>query len=74
MSALAATLAEQIHFERQVDDDGQAGSEVVDLPDLAVGEDRPLDALVDGVHLDLPQVLGTELGGAVLDLDERDLS
>ena len=33
-----------------------------DLPDLAVGQDDLLNALVDGMHLDLAQVRGAELG------------
>jgi len=32
------------------------------LPDLAVGQDDLLSALVDGLHLDLAQVRGAELG------------
>ncbi len=39
-------------------------------PHRSVGEDDPLDALVDGVCLDLAQVAGREVRGDPLDLDE----
>ena len=43
---------------------------MVGLPHRSVGEDDVLDALVDGVCLDLAQVAGREVRGDPLDLDE----
>lgn len=43
---------------------------MINLPDLAVGEDHPFDALIDGIGLDLSQVFGAELLGASLHLYE----
>jgi hypothetical protein len=56
-------IAEQIDLKGQVDDNRQAAGDVVDLPHRPVGQDDPLDPFVDGVHLDLAQVAGRELGG-----------
>jgi hypothetical protein len=67
-----AAITQQINFQRRVENYGQSSGEVPDLPDLAVGQDDPLNALVDGVHLDLAQVPGAELGRAALDFDESD--
>ena len=65
-------LPEQVDLKGQVDDNGQAAGDVVDLPHRPVGQDDPLDALVDGIHLHLAQVAGRELGRDPLDLDEGD--
>jgi hypothetical protein len=46
-------IAEQIDLKGQVDDNRQAAGDVVDLPHRPVGQDDPLDAFVDGVHLHL---------------------
>jgi hypothetical protein len=65
-------IAEQVDLKGEVDDNGQAAGDVVDLPDRSVGQDDPLDPFVDRVHLDLAQVTGRELGRDPFDLDEGD--
>jgi hypothetical protein len=67
-----AAITQQIGLQRKIESYRQPSGQVPDLPDLAVGQDDPLDTLVDGVHLDLAQMPGAELGGTALDLNESD--
>src|ERR1700735_1279364 len=61
-----ATFAQQITLQGHGEFHWQASGQVPCLPYLAIGEDHPLDALVDGVHLDLPQGLDAQLGRAAV--------
>jgi hypothetical protein len=62
-------IAKQVHLKGEIHRYWETTGDVVDLPDRPVGQDDPLDALVDGVHLDLAQVPGRELGGDPVDLE-----
>ncbi len=67
-----ALIGEQIHIQRKVDQHRQTTGQVIHLPGSTVGEDDPLHTFIDRIHLYLTQMLGGQLGGDPLHLDEGD--
>jgi hypothetical protein len=67
-----ALIGEQIHIQRKVDQHWQTTGQVIHLPGSTVGEDDPLRTFIDRIHLYLTQMLGSQLGGDPLHLDESD--
>lgn len=66
--------AKDVNLKHKVRGDLLSGDGVhmIGLPCLPVGEDQPLETLLDGVRFDLPEMASVELLGGPLDLDERD--
>lgn len=60
-------IPEQVDLKSKVDHHRQAARDVVDLPHGPIGQDDPLDAFVDGVHLDLTEMPRRQFGGDSLD-------